>query len=84
MGMFRRQKQVDVVGHQRVGVKRALLFLQRFAQPVEVCLIIFFAKEARLAVVPALHDVQRYAIKMDAGRRGIGTIIANIIRPWPL
>ncbi len=59
-----------MVGHQRVGVKRALLFLQGFPQPVEVGLIIFFAKEARFAVVPALHDVQRYAIKMDAGAAG--------------
>ena len=37
-------------GHQRVGVKRALLLLQRLAQPAEVGLMVFFAKEARLGV----------------------------------
>ena len=67
--------QVDVVGHQRAGVKRAPLFLQRFDQPVEAGLIILFAKEARFAVVPALHDVQRYAIKMDAGAAEHAAII---------
>jgi len=68
---------MDVVGHQRVGVKRAVLFLQRFAQPVEVGLIIFFAKEARFAVVPALHDVQRHTVKMDARAAGHVGIIAK-------
>ena len=68
---------MDVVGHQRVGVKRAVLFLQRFAQPVEVCLIILFAEEARFAVVPALHEVQRHAIKMDARAAAHAAIIAK-------
>jgi hypothetical protein len=37
---------------------------------MEIDLIVFFAKEARFAVVPALHDVQRDTIKMDAGAAG--------------
>jgi hypothetical protein len=40
-------------------------------------MIILFAEEARFAVVPALHDVQRYAIEMDAGAAGHATIIAK-------
>ena len=31
---------------------------ESFAQPVEISLVVFFAKEAGLAVVAALHDVQ--------------------------
>lgn len=35
-GVLGRDKQMDVVCHQGVGVKRAPLFLQGFAQPVEI------------------------------------------------
>ena len=48
----------------------AAFFLERLAQPVKIGLVVFFSKEAGLSVVPALHDVQRYAIKMDAGTAG--------------
>ena len=37
---------------------------------MQVTAVIFFAKEARLTVVPALHDVERYAIKVDSGAAG--------------
>ena len=59
-----------MIGHKGVGVERALFFLQGLAQPVEVGLVVFFAKEAGFAVVPALHNVQGNAIKMDAGAAG--------------
>lgn len=65
-------KQVDVVRHQRVGMKRAPLFLQGFAQPVEVGLVVLFPEEARFAVMPALHDVQGNSVEMDAGASGHG------------
>jgi hypothetical protein len=54
-----------------------VLFLQRIAQPVEVGPIILFAEEARFAVVPALYDVHRYAIKMDARAPGHAAIMAK-------
>lgn len=59
-----------MVGHEGVGVERAAFLLQGLAQPVEVDLVILFAKEARLAIMPALHDVQGNAIEMDAGAAG--------------
>jgi hypothetical protein len=34
--------------------------------------VVFLRKETRLAVVPALHDVQRYAIEVNAGAAGHG------------
>lgn len=32
--------------------------------------VVFLGKEAGLAIMPALHDVQRDAIDVDAGQRG--------------
>jgi hypothetical protein len=51
-------------------MQSAVLFVQRFAQPVQVGVIVLFGKEAGLAVVTALHDVQRDSINVDAGAAG--------------
>ena len=71
-GALGRDKEMDVVCHQGVGMKRATLFLQGFAQPVEVGLVVLFSEEAGFAVMPALHDVQGYSVEMDAGASGHG------------
>jgi hypothetical protein len=55
-----------MVSHEGVGMKRAVFFLKRLAQPVKIGLVIFLAEKAGLAVMPPLHDVQRNAIKVDA------------------
>ena len=47
-----------------------------YFQPVEVSAVVFLAKEARLAIVPALHDVQRYAIKVDTRTAEHGRMLA--------
>ena len=47
-----------------------------YFQPVEASAVVFLAKEARLAIVPALHDVQRYAIKVDTRAAGHGSMLA--------
>ena len=70
---------MDMVGHEGVGVKRALFFLQGLAQPVKIGLVVFFAEEAGFAVMPALHDVQRHIIKMDVWAAGHGTLIAKLM-----
>lgn len=59
-----------MVSHQGVGMERAVLFVQGFAQPVEIGQVILLAKETGLAVVASLHDVQRNTIKMDAWATG--------------
>ena len=59
-------QQMDMVGHEGVGMRSALFFYERLAQPVKTGLVVFFAEEAGFAVMPALHDVQRNIIKMDA------------------
>jgi hypothetical protein len=43
---------------------------QGLAEPVQVALVVFFAKEAGFTVVAALHDVQGDTIKLDARTTG--------------
>jgi len=63
-----------MVGHEDVGMQRAVFFYKRLAQSVKIGLVVFFAEKAGFAVMPALHDVQRNIIKMDAWAAGHGTI----------
>ena len=56
------EQQVHMIGHQRIGMKLTLVVCQRFAEPVQVAGVVLLAKEAWLAVVPALHDVERDTI----------------------
>lgn len=72
-------QQVDVVGHEGVGVQRAVFFLEGFAQPVKIGLVIFFTKEAGFAVMSPLHDVQGDTIEMNAGTAGHNAIIAKLM-----
>ena len=66
-----------MVGHQHVRVKRTSFLVQRFVQPVQIGMVVFFAEEAGFAVVTALHDVQRYAIKVNPGTTGHNQTIAE-------
>ena len=46
------------------------LALQRLGEPVQVGVVILLGEKAGLAVVAALHDMQRNAIEMKAGATG--------------
>ena len=59
-------------------MKRGVL-LQAPRPASEGRLVVFFAEEAGFAVMPALHDVQRNIIKMDAWAAGHGTIIEKLM-----
>ena len=48
----------------------AVLLAQRFVQPVQVGVVVLFGEEAGLAVVAALHDVQRDCVYVCAGGGG--------------
>ncbi len=70
---FRRcQQQMDVIGHQGVGVDGAATSASRLFQPMEIAVVIFIGKKARLAVDAALNDVQRVVGEKDAGAAGHG------------
>ena len=64
-----------MVGHQHVGVQLALVGDKCFAQPVEVTLVVLLTEEAGLAVVVALHNVQRDSAEMDAGTSRHGEML---------
>jgi hypothetical protein len=61
-----------MVGHQGIGVYLAAGMPGGIAQPFQIGQVIGDGKEAGLAVVPALHDVQGHAIYVDAGSAGHG------------
>jgi hypothetical protein len=75
--LFRGEEQVDVIGHQHIGVQRALGLAQRFSQPMQVAAVVFLAEKARLAVVAALHDVERNSIKLDTRTSGHEIMLAR-------
>jgi hypothetical protein len=64
-------------------VQGASLLFQVFAQPVEISVIVFLAKEAGSTVVSALDDVQRHTIKMYTGATGHPQTLAEIFEPGP-
>ena len=53
----RREQQMHVVGHQHVGMQRAIEGPGELGQVVAKELIVLRGKEARLAVVPSLDDM---------------------------
>jgi hypothetical protein len=75
---------MHVIGHQDVGVEFAFGFTERLTYPVQVPEVVLFAEEEGFAVVPALHDVQRHAIKVNAGAAGHECMLARkYIEPGP-
>jgi hypothetical protein len=55
---MRRKEQVNVVGHEAVGVHGATMLPRVFRKVAEVRPVIGFGKKARLAVDSPLHDMQ--------------------------
>ncbi len=58
-------------------MQRAFVLGQRFAQPVQIALVVSLAEETRFAIVAALDDVQRDLVKLDAGAAGNLRVIAR-------
>jgi len=81
--MFGRDQQVGVVGHEYVGMQGASLLVQCFSQPVEIGMVVFFAKETGFPVMSALHDVQGYAIKVNPRTAGHMHNYSRKIEPGP-
>jgi len=64
-GACGRNQQMDVVGHQHVGVQRATLARQRLAEPLQVGMVVLFVEEARLTIMN-YGDSLLNALKADA------------------
>ena len=58
---FGADQQVDVVGHEDVGVEGAMPIGSRFLKPVEVAVVVLLGKEAGLSVDATLDDMLRQA-----------------------
>ena len=56
------------------------LSLAPLALLVQVTAVVFLAEEAGLAIVAALHDVQRHAIEVNAWATGQVRMLAKLIR----
>lgn len=68
---------MNVVGHQNVGMYRAVVIGSRFLQPVEVAVIVLFGKETRLSIDAALYQVQRITGEFDSGAAGHDVIFGS-------
>lgn len=73
-----RDQQKDVVGHQCVGVERAVLGRQRLADPLQVGMVVLFVENARLTIVTPLHSLQWDCIEMDGAAAGHAKNISEI------
>ena len=71
-----------MVSHQHVSVQRAPRFRKCYTQPVQVTAVVVLGKEARLAIVAALHDVQWNTIEMDTGSAGHGVGRVIVVYPF--
>ncbi len=54
------QQQMDVVGHQDIGMYRNMIFSGGFAEALQVEVVIVISVETRLAIIATLDDVLRY------------------------
>lgn len=75
---------MHVVGNALVGVELAFIRRERFAQPVQVVLIVFLGEETGFTMVLALDDVQRDAITLDAGATGHAGMLRQGKCRWPV
>ncbi len=57
--VLRRHQQVDVIGHQDIGMDAADIASGRLGQPVVVSGIVLDGEEDGASIVAALDDVQR-------------------------
>ena len=67
-----RQKQVDVVGHQNVGMYRTPFATGHISKFTAVAEVVLVCEEARLAVIAPLYDMLRDAGKVDSEWAGHG------------
>ena len=62
----RGDQQVDMIGHQNIGMNGAIMLLDAFVKPVQVGGIILVAKERGLTTIATLDDVSGDARQIEA------------------
>ncbi len=58
--VLRGDKDVNVVGHQHIGVDGAVIAFCRFFQPPPIRIVVVVFKEHRFPAMPALDNVDGY------------------------
>jgi len=81
LGAGRRQQEVDVVGHQDVGVDRAADIGGDLREIVEIGAPIGIIEEAGLEIDAALQEMDRHAGKHETRSARHPPMLG--IRPWP-
>jgi len=71
-----RQQQVDIIGHQDIGMNQAAMLLSLFTPGIEIAPIIIFGIETSRAVITPLDDVPGNAGIARRVRRGIRTSLS--------
>jgi len=59
-------QQMDMIGHQHVGMNRTIMLLRAFVKPVQVRGIILITKERRLTTIAALDNMSGDARQIEA------------------
>src|SRR4030067_279265 len=70
MFLHRRHQQVDMVGHQDIGVQPAVVALGCLGKITEITLTVPPTMKARFAVIAALHDMLGNADQVKTGLAG--------------
>lgn len=66
----RRQQQVHLVAHHYIGMQSAIEPGQRLPRTLQVSLAIIVIQKARQTVVASVHNVLRYACKVESRMSG--------------
>src|SRR3990167_1112496 len=81
---------MHMIRHQHISMNPAASLIGVLSQPIQIAKIILIGKEARLAVIATLDEVNGHIWQCDAGtaRHGEPSFyydecsLAEIIKPW--
>lgn len=57
IGTIRRNKQMDMICHEHIGMNKAAMSLAPLFEPCQICLIIIIEEKNGLAIIPALDHM---------------------------
>jgi hypothetical protein len=70
LAAIRRYKQVNVIGHQHIGMDGTAVPLRRIAQGIQIERVVTIFHERHAAVIAPLHNVVGLATNVIAGMTG--------------
>jgi len=69
---------MDVISHERIGLKVRAFWGQCLAKPLQVALIVLLAEAGFFAIVPALRDARQRSIQRNSRAAGHGSRTGEI------